>query len=188
MHHERDSDKYHAVRAMLNNLLKLTRRKELEPRTAGSALRPSRPPRRSSTTATAPGSISCATPATSRPRRPKTSPWSFTTGAATTSTFCCATSPRLFERGRRKRVKRPMPWPRLHQSQRQHPRAGQTLQAAIKRPQPPLPPSPLQVGRKVPADELGPAEVCGQHASFPQPGQHDRRPQGLHPQAAASSR
>ena len=47
---------------------------------------------------------------------------------------------------------------------------------------------PLQVGQEVPADELGPAEVCGQHERLPQePGQHDRRPQGLRPQAAASS-
>ena len=85
-HHERDSDKYHAVRAMLDDLLKLadhyltwrrrtrpvsmTRREELEHRAATHCRewRPSRPPRRSSTTATAPGSISgrCATPATSR--------------------------------------------------------------------------------------------------------------------------
>ena len=57
-----------------------------------------------------------------------------------------------------------------------------------RRLQPPLPPSPLQVGQEVPADELGPAEVCGQHERLPhEPGQHDRRPQGLHPQAAAGA-
>ena len=51
-----------------------------------------------------------------------------------------------------------------------------------------LPPSPLQVGREVPADELGPAEVRGQHERLPhKPGQHDRRPQGLHAQAAAGA-
>ena len=32
-----------------------------------------------------------------------------------------------------------------------------------KAPQAGVPPSPLQVGREVPADELGPAEVRGQH-------------------------
>ena len=107
-HHERDSGKFHAVRAMLDDLLKLADHYltwsgpsaggagAQPPLTAGSASRPSRPLRRSSTTAMALGSISgrCATPATSRPRRPRLSEWSFTTGAATTSTSCCATSPR----------------------------------------------------------------------------------------------
>ena len=38
------------------------------------------------------------------------------------------------------------------------------------------------------SDELGPAEVCGQHERLPhEPGQHDRRPQGLRPQAAAGA-
>ena len=42
--------------------------------------------------------------------------------------------------------------------------------------------------REVPADELGPAEVRGQHERLPhEPGQHDRRPQGLHAQAAAGA-
>ena len=117
------------------------------PLTAGSASRPSRPPRRSSTTATAAGSISgrCATPATSRPRLPRPTPWSFTTGAATTSTSCCATSPRwaLLSAGRRakssartatKRAARARqkaasprgPWPRLRQRPRPRPRPRQS--------------------------------------------------------------
>ena len=121
--------------------------------------RPSRPPRRSSTTATAPGSISgrCATPATSRPRRPRPSQWSFTTGAATTSTSCCATSPRwaLLSAGHRAkssertattraaRARRKEaaasprgPCPRPRQSPRPRPRQSPSppnaLQAAIK--------------------------------------------------------
>ena len=89
--------------------------------------------------------VSRGAPATSRPRRPRPSPWSFTTGAATTSTSCCATSPRraLLSAGHRAKssartattrapraIKKeasprgPCPWPRL----RQRPR----LQAAIK--------------------------------------------------------
>ena len=40
----------------------------------------------------------------------------------------------------------------------------------------------------MPANELGPAEVRGQHERLPhEPGQHDRRPQGLHAQAAAGA-
>ena len=83
----------------------MTRREELEHRAATHCRECLATAEKSSTTATAPGSISgrCATPATSRPRLPRPSPWSFTTGAATTSTSCCATSPRwaLLSAGRR---------------------------------------------------------------------------------------
>ena len=86
---------------------------------------------------------------------------------------------------------RPMPMAKAAKGQGQG-RAKAPLRPAGRdqagRLQPPLPPSPLQVGREVPADELGPAEVCGQHERLPhEPGQHDRRPQGLHAQAAAGA-
>ena len=139
---------HHAVRTILNDLLKLadhyltwrTRKEELEHRAATHCRECLASFETAEKKLQALGSISgrCATPATSRPRRPRPSQWSFTTGAATTSTSCCATSPRwaLLSAGRRAKslVRRatttapramrkeasrrgPCPWPRLHQSQ-----------------------------------------------------------------------
>ena len=98
-------------------------------------------------------------------------------------------------RARQKAASPRGPWPRLRQRPRPRPRPRQSPSPAgapcrprsSRRLQPPLPPS-LQVGREVHADELGPAEVHGQHERLPhEPGQHDRRPQGLHAQAAAGA-
>ena len=136
-----------------------------------------------------------------RPRRPRPSPWSFTTWAAT-STSCCATSPRWAllsaghrakssartatrhqERGRRKRA-------REAHAHGQGCAKGQgqgRAKAPHRQARPAAPPSPLQVGQEVPADSWGPLRfVDSMNERLPhEPGQHDRRPQGLHAQAAA---
>ena len=108
--------------------------------------------------------------------------------AATTSTSCCATSPRWAPVSRAPREE-------LGEDSDQGQGRAKTPHRLVRpagrdqagRLQPPLPPS-LQVRREVSAGELGPAEVRGQHERLPhEPGQHDRRPQGLHAQAAAGA-
>ena len=159
-HHERDSDKYHAVRAMLDDLLKLadhyltwrrrtrpvsmTRREELEHRAAthcreclASFETAEKKLHHCHGTGQYLGALchSCNIAA----QTPKPSQWSFTTGAATTSTSCCATSPRwalpsagrrakssartATTRAARARQASPRgPWPRPRQSPSPRPR------------------------------------------------------------------
>ena len=213
-HHERDSDKFHAVRAMLDDLLTplphlKTPNSARQHDLAGGAGAQGRHSlqgvprilrdRREEAPPTAPDGISgrCATPATSLPRRSRPSQWSFTTEAATTSTSCCAVSrapreelgedsdndateseaeaeeegsdstsedvgpmpmakaapkPKAAPKAKAAPKPRPRPRPRLRQSPQRLVRPAGRDQAG--RLQPPLPPSPLQVGREVPADEL----------------------------------
>ena len=198
-HHERDSDKYHAVRAMLNNLLKLadhyliwrrrtrpvsmTRREELEHRAATHC----RECLASFETAEKKGALrhSCNIAA----QTPKTIPVVFHNGggydfhfllryiATMGSPVSKAPREELGEdseseaEGSGSEPERPMPMakaapkPKAKAKAAPRPLSGWCALQEAERLQPPLPPSPLQL-------------------RF---GQHDQRPQGLHPSSCRSS-
>ena len=126
-------------------------------------------------------------------RRPRPSQWSFTTGAARLPLPAALHrhdglsrqqgAARRARRGQRQQGQREQkaasprgPCPRPRQSPRRQSPGWCALQPRSSRAtKPPLPP-------------LGPAEVRGQHERLPhKPDQHDRRPQGLHAQAAAGA-
>ena len=182
----------------------MTRRKELEHR-AASASRPSRPPRRSSTTATAPGSISgrCATPATSRPRLVV-----FHNGGGHDFHFLAALHRTMGSPVSRRRAKSSArtATTRAPRARQKAPKAKVKAKAKAK-----AAPKPLtgwcalqtaikqgdcshlclrvlcKLGKKCLQMSWGPLRFVDSMNVFPEPGQQDQQSHSPHPQAAAGA-